>query len=114
MVSDLRYRLRALFRRNAVETELDDELRFHLEHQTEQLRQAGMSPEEAARCARLAFGGPEQIREECRDARGTRWLEDWLQDLHYALRMTAKAPGFAAAAIATIALGIGVARPCSA
>ena len=108
MWSDLRYRVRALFRRNAVEAELDEELRFHLERQAEQYRQAGMPPEEAARRARMAFGGPEQIREECRDARGTRWLEDCMQDLRYALRMMRKAPGFAAAATATIALGIGV------
>ena len=75
MFSDLLIRLRTLFRREAVENELDDELRFHFERQAEKFVQAGMSLAEARRRARLEFGGPDQIKEECREARGTHLLE---------------------------------------
>src|SRR5258708_9652512 len=107
MIGDIFYRLRALFRRRAVESELDDELRFHLERQAETHRQSGMSPEDAARRARLSFGGPEQVREECRDARGTRWLEDLLQDVRYGFRALRHSPVFALVAILSLGLGIG-------
>ncbi|MGH7444931.1 MAG: permease prefix domain 1-containing protein, partial [Longimicrobiales bacterium] len=62
MLSDLRYRLRALFDRRGLERELDDELRFHLEHETEKLARSGLSRRDAERRARLAFGGLERIR----------------------------------------------------
>jgi hypothetical protein len=68
MVTDLLYRLRALFRRNSMEAELDEELRAHLEHQVEKYVQSGMSPDEAKRRARIEFGGLDQVKEECRDA----------------------------------------------
>lgn len=93
--------------RSRMEEQLDRELRFHLEQQTAALIERGHSPQEARRMARLALGGPEQVKEECRDARGTRWLEDLLQDVQHALRTMRQNPGFAAVALLTLALGTG-------
>jgi predicted permease len=107
MLSDLRFRLRALFHRKAVETELDDQLNAHLHDEIAKYEAAGLPAHEAARRARLAFGGLEQIKEECRDARGTRWLEDFAQDFRYAIRTLRQRPGFAAVALLTLALGVG-------
>jgi predicted permease len=107
MLSDLRFRLRALFRRDAMERELDDELRFHIERETEKYVQAGMPLEEAQRKARIAFGGVAQFKEETREARGIAVIETIGQDLRYGLRGLRMKPAFTAAIVITLGLGIG-------
>lgn len=107
LVSDVRYRLRAIFHRANVERELDDELRFHLERETEKQLRAGVSRGEAARRARLEFGGVERMKEDTRDSRGVHALETVLRDLRYAIRGLRTHPGFTLAVVATLALGIG-------
>src|SRR5690242_6910863 len=101
-----RARLRALIRRGAAERELDEELRFHLEMQTEENIRAGLAPSEARRRAYRDFGGIEPTKEAHRDVRG-RWLEELAADTRYALRTLRRAPILAGAAILTLALGIG-------
>ena len=107
MLSDLIFRLRSLFRRSAVENELDDELRFHLEQQVEKHIRSGLTREEAMRQTRLEFGGLGQVKEDCRESRGITFLETTARDIRYALRQLSRTPAFTITVLLTLALGIG-------
>ena len=108
MFSDLLYRLRVLFLRKAVDRELEEELQYHLDREAEKYRQAEVTPDLALRRAKLALGGTEQVAQQCREARGTKLIEDLVQDLRYAARQLRKSLGFTCAVILTLTLAIGV------
>ena len=99
--------LHRLLNRNALEKDLDREMTAHLDAAIAHHMRAGMSRADAVRRARIDFGGPEQIKEETRDARGTRWVEDFLHDSRFAIRGMRRSPAFATAAVLTIAIGVG-------
>lgn len=104
----IRLRLRSILRWRQVEQEMDEELRFHLEHKIEEGIAQGLSPADARRAAGRAMEGLEQKREEIRDARRIHWLTDFVDDARYALRGLRRAPGLAALVVVTLALGIGL------
>ena len=100
--------VRAVLRRSRIESEMDAELRFHIEAYAEDLVRSRVPREEVLRRARIEFGGIERAKEECREARGMNFLESLAQDLRYGLRMLRQNPGFTVACVLAIALGVGI------
>jgi len=107
MASHWKSIFRFFFRRREVEHELDAELQYHVDRQTEWNIRRGMSPAQARRAAVLSVGGIEPLKDDCREARLGRSIEILAQDIRYGVRVLRKNPGYASAVIATLALGIG-------
>src|SRR6476469_7574416 len=103
----IRRRLRALFKRDSLEQELADELRYHLERDAEQNLKSGMDPDDAYYAALKSFGNVDLSKEECRDARSVKFMEDLIRDIRYSVRLLIKNPAFSVVAVLTLTLGIG-------
>src|SRR5947199_3696212 len=95
------------FRRRKLETDLDRELSYHLDRRVSDLIHSGLPEPEARRQAALELGGITQVREEVRDIWLTRWLRDFVYDLHFSARSFLRSPSFTATAVLSLALGIG-------
>ncbi len=86
---------------------MTEELRFHVEQYTDDLVRSGMSPEKAARQARMEFGSFNSVKGDCREQRGLHLFDEFRRELNYAARLLRKTPGFTATALLTLAVCLG-------
>src|SRR5262245_30953316 len=106
-MTDLFHRLRAILRRRSVDAEIDHELQYHFDRLAESYEKKGLAVAEARRAAVVRFGGLPQVADECKDAFGTRVIDNLHQDVRLAIRSLRSAPVVTAVVVLSLALAIG-------